>query len=197
MLVDKFVNVPNRVLLYELYNYVSDMRGVISMLNSTIKWHGKEALLYTCQVTRDIQYDTPIWLRWILTLQIIISCILLGISNLFMKNSLTISLVVSVRKIGRWKHTCISQMSSILSSMTGQKSLTISTWSFTPAIWDLFLACSKFHNICSYWPQPGSADQHAPNNERHLVCYLVIEYMSRDQKMHNNVFVKNGFFGSC
>ena len=45
VMVDKFVNIPNRVLLYQLYNYVSDMRSVMSMVNSHIKWHG--ALLGT------------------------------------------------------------------------------------------------------------------------------------------------------
>ena len=40
VMVDKFVNIPNRVLLYQLYNYVSDMRSVMSMVNSHIKWHG-------------------------------------------------------------------------------------------------------------------------------------------------------------
>lgn len=40
MLVDKFVNVPNRELLYELYNYVNDMRCVLSFVNSYIKWNG-------------------------------------------------------------------------------------------------------------------------------------------------------------
>ena len=41
LMVDKFVNIPNRVLLYQLYNYVSDMRSVMSMVNSHIKWHGE------------------------------------------------------------------------------------------------------------------------------------------------------------
>ncbi len=40
-MVDKFVNIPNRVLLYQLYNYISDMRSVTSMVNSHIKWHGE------------------------------------------------------------------------------------------------------------------------------------------------------------
>jgi len=39
-MVDKLMMVPNRVLLYELYSYVSDMRSVLAMVNSYIKWHG-------------------------------------------------------------------------------------------------------------------------------------------------------------
>ena len=39
--VDKFVNITNRDLLYELYNYVSDMRSCMSLVNGYIKWHGK------------------------------------------------------------------------------------------------------------------------------------------------------------
>ena len=45
LMVDKFVNIPNRVLLYQLYNYVSDMRSVMSMVNSHIKWHGERLSL--------------------------------------------------------------------------------------------------------------------------------------------------------
>lgn len=41
VMVDKFVNIPNRVLLYELYPYVGDMRSVLSMINGSVKWHGK------------------------------------------------------------------------------------------------------------------------------------------------------------
>ncbi len=41
LLVDKFVNIPNRDLLYELYPYVCDMRSVLGLLNSYIKWHGR------------------------------------------------------------------------------------------------------------------------------------------------------------
>lgn len=40
VMVDKFVNIPNRVLLYELYPYVGDMRSVLSMINGSVKWHG-------------------------------------------------------------------------------------------------------------------------------------------------------------
>ena len=40
-MVDKFVNIPNRQLLYELYTYVGDMRSVLSMVNGYIKWHGE------------------------------------------------------------------------------------------------------------------------------------------------------------
>lgn len=39
-MVDKFVNIPNREILYELYNYVSDMRSVLSLVNSYIRWQG-------------------------------------------------------------------------------------------------------------------------------------------------------------
>lgn len=31
----------NRELLYDLYSYVWDMRGVVSLLNSYVKWLGK------------------------------------------------------------------------------------------------------------------------------------------------------------
>lgn len=31
----------NRELLYELYSYIWDMRGVVSLLNSYIKWLGR------------------------------------------------------------------------------------------------------------------------------------------------------------
>jgi len=41
LVVDKFVNIPNRDLLYELYIYISDMRSCLSLVNSYIKWHGK------------------------------------------------------------------------------------------------------------------------------------------------------------
>ena len=40
ILVDKLVNIPNRELLYELYCYISDMRSILSMVNSYIKWNG-------------------------------------------------------------------------------------------------------------------------------------------------------------
>ena len=53
LMVDKFVNIPNRVLLYQLYNYVSDMRSVMSMVNSHIKWHGE---MFTLTILR---------LRWV------------------------------------------------------------------------------------------------------------------------------------
>ena len=47
MVVDRFVNIPNRELLYELYCYVSDMRSSLALLNSYIKWHGNiPALLF-------------------------------------------------------------------------------------------------------------------------------------------------------
>jgi hypothetical protein len=35
----------NRELLYDLYPYVWDMRGVVSLLNSYVKWLGKMALI--------------------------------------------------------------------------------------------------------------------------------------------------------
>lgn len=42
----------NRELLYDLYPYVWDMRGVISLLNSYIKWLGQfyltQLLLFSC-----------------------------------------------------------------------------------------------------------------------------------------------------
>ena len=41
ILVDKFMSIPNRDLLYELCNYVTDMRSVLAMVNSYIKWNGK------------------------------------------------------------------------------------------------------------------------------------------------------------
>ena len=40
-MVDKFVNIPNREILYELYNYISDMRSVLSLVNSYIRWQGR------------------------------------------------------------------------------------------------------------------------------------------------------------
>ncbi len=46
-MVDKFVNIPNRVLLYQLYNYISDMRSVTAMVNSHIKWHGETCVFCT------------------------------------------------------------------------------------------------------------------------------------------------------
>ena len=50
LMVDKFVNIPNRVLLYQLYSYVSDIRSVTSMVNSHIKWHGKISVLHTSHI---------------------------------------------------------------------------------------------------------------------------------------------------
>lgn len=44
--VDKLVNIPNRVLLYELYNYISDMRCTLSLVNSYVKWNGEQFNLY-------------------------------------------------------------------------------------------------------------------------------------------------------
>lgn len=41
VMVDKLVNMPNRVLLYDLYNYVSDMRGALSLVNAYVKWNGR------------------------------------------------------------------------------------------------------------------------------------------------------------
>lgn len=35
----------NRELLYDLYPYVWDMRGVVSLLNSYVKWLGKITLI--------------------------------------------------------------------------------------------------------------------------------------------------------
>jgi hypothetical protein len=35
----------NRELLYDLYPYVWDMRGVVSLLNSYVKWLGKMTLV--------------------------------------------------------------------------------------------------------------------------------------------------------
>ena len=58
LMVDKFVNIPNRVLLYQLYNYVSDMRSVMSMVNSHIKWHG-ERLGYIHTGSHNV--FTPVW----------------------------------------------------------------------------------------------------------------------------------------
>ena len=42
VMIDKLVNIPNRELLYELYHYVSDMRAVLSLVNSFIKWNGEK-----------------------------------------------------------------------------------------------------------------------------------------------------------
>ena len=36
----------NRELLYDLYSYVWDIRGVISLLNSYIKWLGKKIIVF-------------------------------------------------------------------------------------------------------------------------------------------------------
>jgi len=36
----------NRELLYDLYAYVWDMRGVVSLLNSYVKWLGKLYLIF-------------------------------------------------------------------------------------------------------------------------------------------------------
>jgi hypothetical protein len=35
-------DVPNRELLYEIYPYIWDIRGVVSMLNSYVKWLGNK-----------------------------------------------------------------------------------------------------------------------------------------------------------
>lgn len=43
-MADKLLKVNNRSLLYELYPYVWDMRGVISLLNSYIEWLGKNSI---------------------------------------------------------------------------------------------------------------------------------------------------------
>lgn len=44
IVVDRFVNIPNRELLYELYSYVNDMRSNLALVNSYIKWHGRRTL---------------------------------------------------------------------------------------------------------------------------------------------------------
>ena len=41
LVVDKLVAIPNRDLLYEIYTYVNDMRGVLALLNSYVKWNGQ------------------------------------------------------------------------------------------------------------------------------------------------------------
>jgi len=46
IVVDRFVNIPNRELLYELYSYVNDMRSNLALVNSYIKWHGKTTFLF-------------------------------------------------------------------------------------------------------------------------------------------------------
>ena len=40
LIVDKFVNMTNRDILYQLYDYVNDMRSVLSLVNSYVKWNG-------------------------------------------------------------------------------------------------------------------------------------------------------------
>lgn len=40
IVVDRFVNIPNRELLYEMYSYINDMRSNLALVNSYIKWHG-------------------------------------------------------------------------------------------------------------------------------------------------------------
>jgi len=40
-LATKINDIPNRELLYEVYPYIWDIRGVVSMLNSYVKWLGK------------------------------------------------------------------------------------------------------------------------------------------------------------
>lgn len=40
-LFTRLTYIPNRELLYELYPYVWDMRGIVSLLNSYAKWLGK------------------------------------------------------------------------------------------------------------------------------------------------------------
>lgn len=41
MLSEKVINIPNRDILYEMYFYLSDMRSVVCLINSYIKWHGE------------------------------------------------------------------------------------------------------------------------------------------------------------
>ena len=41
IVVDKFVNCPNRAILYDIYAYISDMRSALSLVNSYVKWIGK------------------------------------------------------------------------------------------------------------------------------------------------------------
>ena len=43
-LSERLFHVRNRSLLYELYPYVWDMRGVVSLLNSYVQWLGRKAL---------------------------------------------------------------------------------------------------------------------------------------------------------
>lgn len=43
-MAEKLLKVKNRSLLYELYPYVWDMRGVISLLNSYVQWLGKNRI---------------------------------------------------------------------------------------------------------------------------------------------------------
>jgi len=49
LLATKLNNISNKELLYEIYPYIWDIRGVISLLNSYIKWLGKKHILcFSC-----------------------------------------------------------------------------------------------------------------------------------------------------
>jgi len=47
---DRLFKIPNRSLLYDLYPYIWDMRGVLCLLNSFIKWLGKLSSPVLCSL---------------------------------------------------------------------------------------------------------------------------------------------------
>lgn len=66
-IVDSFkriITCPNRALLYDIFPYISDMRGVISMLRSYVKWLGKAGVHTSAtvadQASDDKSSPTPI-----------------------------------------------------------------------------------------------------------------------------------------
>ena len=49
-MANRLYKVKNRSLLYELYPYVWDMRGVISLINSYVEWLGIITLFQFCML---------------------------------------------------------------------------------------------------------------------------------------------------
>ena len=56
---------PNRALLYDIYPYISDMKGVITMLRSYIKWLGKPNSHYILHMLCFRNYFKPTRLKFV------------------------------------------------------------------------------------------------------------------------------------
>jgi hypothetical protein len=60
VMCDRLFKIPNRSLLYDLYPYMWDMRGVLCLLNSFIKWLGKLSILINAAAYRLLQFASDL-----------------------------------------------------------------------------------------------------------------------------------------